>query len=91
MGDKNRSVTVKEETSISFEKPDPTGHGGTTTNCNVAKSLLNTNNRFLLTKDIEIPELRSKIDNIILNMAVILSIINSNMMVKVAEYREFCK
>ena len=57
--------TVKDETGIMLEKPDSTGHGGTTTTGNVAKSLLNSNNHFLLTKGIENSELKNKIDKII--------------------------
>ena len=82
---------VKEETSITLEKPDPTGHGGTSTTGNIAKSLLNTNNRLLLTEGISNPELKTTIDKIILNMAVILAIINSSKKVKIAEFTEFCQ
>ena len=82
--------TVKEETGINLEKPDPTGHGGTTTTGNVAKSLLNTTHRHLLTQNIDSLELRTVIDKIILNMAVILSIINSSRKVNITLFREFC-
>ena len=68
---------VKNETGITLDKPDPTGHGGTSTTGNVAKSMLNSTNRSLLTQGIDSSELRSKVDNIILNMGVILAIINS--------------
>ena len=33
--------TAKDETGIMIERPDPTGHGGTTTTRNVAKLILN--------------------------------------------------
>ena len=82
---------VKRDTGISIEKPDPTGHGGTTTTGNVAKSLLNTTHRTLLTKHIDSIDLKEKIDKIILNMAVILCIKNSNRKVNIDVYREFCK
>ena len=82
---------VKEETSITLEKPDPTGHGGTSTTGNVATEMLNTSNRTLLTAGIDNTELKSKIDRIILNMAVILTIINSSKKVNVVEYKEFCR
>ena len=82
---------VKAETSICLEKPDPTGHGGTTTTGNVVKVMLNTNHRKLLTAGITNSELKVKVDEIILNMAVILTIINSDMKVKIAEYTEFCR
>ena len=82
--------TIKAETSILNEKPDPTRHGGTSTTGNIVKAILNTNYRALLTKGIDDVDLRSKIDEIILNMAVILAVINSSRKVKVCEYREFC-
>ena len=82
---------VKDETGILLEKPDPTGHGGTTTTGNVAKAILNNSNRSLLTKGIDNSELKSKIDKIILNMAAILAVINSNKKVNVSEYTELCK
>ena len=82
---------VKEETSITMEKPDPTGHGGTSTTGNVASQMLNTSNRRLLTEGIDNNELKSKIERIILCMAVILTINNSNKKVKVAEFKEFCR
>ena len=81
---------VKEETSITLEKPDPSGHGGTSTTGNVASSMLNTNNRLLLTHGIDNLELKSKLDHIILNMAVILAVINSNKKVNVPVFSEFC-
>ncbi len=83
-------VRVKEETSITLEKADPTGHGGTSTTGNIAKVMLNTNNRKLLTQGINSSDLRAKIDQLVLNMAVILSIINSDRKVKIDEFREFC-
>ena len=79
-----------EKTSITLGKPDPTGHGGTSTTGNVAKLMLNTGNRLLLTQGIDNSELRMKIDNIILNLAVILAVINSSKKVKVGEFAEFC-
>ena len=82
---------VKSDTGISIEKPDPTGHGGTTTTGNVAKSLLNTTQCTLLTKHIDSIDLKEKIDKIILNLAVILCIINSNRKVNIDVYGEFCK
>ena len=82
---------VKEETSITLEKADPTGHGGSSTTGNIAKVMLNTNNRKLLTQGIESSELRAKIDQLVLNMAVILTIINSDRKVKIDEFREFCR
>ena len=63
----------------------------TTTTGNVAKALLNTNNHFLLTNGIDDIKLWSSIDEIILNMAVILTIINSNDTVKLDEYTEICR
>ena len=36
---------VEEEINVALEKPDPTGHDGTSTTGNVVKTLLNTNNR----------------------------------------------
>ena len=82
---------VKSATSITLEKADPTGHGGTSTTGNVAKAMLNTENRKLLTQGIDSTELRGKIDTIVLNMSVILSIINSSKKVNVDEYRVFCR
>ena len=81
---------VKNETGITLDEPDPTGHGGTSTTGNVAKSMLNSTNRSLLTQGIDSSELRSKVDNIILNMGVILAIINSSKKVRVPEFAEFC-
>lgn len=57
---------------------------------NIAKVMFSTSNRTLLTHGIDNTELKSKINQIILNMAVILTIINSCKKVKVAEYKEFC-
>ena len=82
---------VKEETSITLEKADPTGHGGTSTTGNIAKVMLNTNNRKLLTQGIDSSELRAKIDQLVLNMAVILTIINSDRKVRIDVFREFCR
>ena len=82
---------VREETSITLEKPDPSGHGGTSTTGNVASSMLNTNNRLLLTHGINNLELKSKLDRIIVNMAVILAVINSNKKVNVPVFSEFCR
>ena len=82
---------VKEETSITLEKADPTAHGGTSSTGNIAKVMLNTDNRKLLTQGINSSDLRAKIDQLVLNMAVILSIINSDRKVKIDEFREFCR
>ena len=82
---------VKEETSITLEKADPTGHGGTSTTGNIAKVMLNTNNRKLLTQGIDSSEVRAKIDQLVLNMAVILTIINSDRKVRIDAFREFCR
>lgn len=59
---------IKETAHIIIDRPDTSGHGGTSTTGNVAKALLNSNNRFLLTQEICNSELRSKIDNIIINL-----------------------
>ena len=54
--------------------------------------MLNTaNNRKLLTEGISSTELREKIQSLVLNMAVILAIINSDRKVKVEEFKEFCR
>lgn len=53
--------------------------------------MLNTSNRKLLTQGIDSTELREKIDALVLNMAVILTIINSARRVKVHEFKEFCR
>ena len=82
---------VKEETSLTLEKPHHVGHGGTSTTGNIARVMPNTSNRSLLTEGIANIELKSGIDSIILNVAVILSIINSSKKIKLAEYKEFCR
>jgi len=82
---------VKQEASITLERLDPTGHGGTSTTGNLAKEILNTSYRKLLTQGISNTDLREKIERIFLNMAVILTIINSNRSVNVNEYYEFCR
>ena len=41
--------------------------------------------------NIDSQQQRDKIDKILLDMAVILKIINSNRKVEIEEYREFCK
>ena len=51
---------------------------------NIVKPMLNTNNLTLLTQGIVNSELRSKIEQTVLNMAVILKIINSNKKVMIA-------
>ena len=53
--------------------------------------MLNTHHRKLLTAGIANSEFKVKVDEIILNMAVILTIINSDMKVNIAEYTEFCR
>ena len=53
--------------------------------------MLNTSNRKLLTQGIDSTVLRGQIDELVLNMAVILTIINSDRQVKVEEFREFCR
>ena len=53
--------------------------------------MLNTNNRKLLTQGIDSSELRRKIDHLVMNMAVILTIINSDRKVKVDAFKEFCR
>ena len=53
--------------------------------------MLNTTNRKLLTQGIDSTELREKIDHLVLNMAVILTIINSDRKVKIDEHEEFCR
>ena len=82
---------IKAETSITLEKADPTGHGGTSTTGNIAKLILNTSNRKLLTEGIDSSELRSQIDQVVLNMAVILTIINSDRRVNVDVFGDFCR
>ena len=52
---------------------------------------MNTHYRKLLTHGISNSGLREEIDEIVLKMAVILSIINSNRKVNVDEYHEFCR
>ena len=49
---------VKEETSLTLEKPDSTGHGGTSTTGNIVKAMLNTSNRSFLTEGISDTELK---------------------------------
>ena len=71
-------------------KINQTGQGGTCTTGNLAKSMLNSTNRFLLTQGMDNLDLRFKVDTIILNMGVILAFIISNKKVKVAEFNEFC-
>ena len=80
---------VKEEKLLALEKLDSTSHGGTSTTGNIVKPMLNTSNRSLLTEGLADTELKSKIDKLILSMAVILAIIDSSRKVKVAEYKEF--
>ena len=63
---------------MTLEKVDPTGHGGTSTIGNIAKAMLNTSNWTLLIQGIDNSELTSKIEQLVLNMAVIPTIINSN-------------
>ena len=75
---------------ITIEKADPTGHGGSSTTGNVAKEMLNTSYRKLLTEGVLNTELKSKLDELLLNMAVILTLINSNRKIKVNEFHEFC-
>ena len=82
---------MKEETSLTLEKPDQVGHGGTSTAGNIARVVLNTSNRSLLTEEIANIELKSRIDSIIWNIAVILFIISSSKKVNGAEYKEFCR
>ena len=53
--------SVEEEINVALEKPDPTGHGGTSTTGNVVKTLLNTNNRNLLTKYISNVNLKKRL------------------------------
>ena len=81
---------VKEVACITIEKADPTGHGGSSTTGNVAKEMLNTSYRKLLTEGVLNTELKSKLDELLLNMAVILTLINSNRKIKVNEFHEFC-
>ena len=53
--------------------------------------MLNTGHRKLLTQGIDSIELRAKIEQLVLNISVILTIINSDRKVKVEEFREFCR
>eukprot|EP00795_Rhopilema_esculentum_P010105 gene10105-18762_t len=62
---------VKEQTSITLERPDPTGHGGTSTTGNIAALMLNTDNRKLWTQGIASLELQEAVEKPVLNMAVI--------------------
>ena len=55
---------------------------------NIAKVMLNTSNRILLTSGIDNSERRSKIEQIALNMAVILTIIILNKKVKIIQYKD---
>ena len=55
------------------------------------QAMLNTNNRKLLTQGIDNTELRAKIDELVLNVAVILTIINSSRKINVQEFKEFCR
>ena len=52
--------TVKNENDVNFEKPDPAGHGGTSTTGNVAKTLFNSNSSYLLITHISSDDLRTK-------------------------------
>ena len=63
---------MKEQTLITLKKPDPTGHGEMSTPSNITKVILNTWNWTLLTQGMNNSELSSKIEQIVLNMAVIL-------------------
>ena len=82
---------VEEEINVALEKPDPTGHGGTSTTGNVVKTLLNTNNRTLLTKHISDVCLKENIDKIILYVSIILCLINSNRKINVEKYSVLCQ
>ena len=82
---------VEEEINVALEKPDPTGHGGTSTTGNVVKTLLNTNNRTLLTKHISDVSLKENIDKIILYVSIILCLINSNRQINVEKYSVLCQ
>ena len=55
------------------------------------KAMLNTSNQTLLIQGTDNLELRSEIKEIVLNMAVILTLINSNKKVNIAESKEFCQ
>ena len=46
---KDIQAKVKEQTSITLKKPDPTGHGEMSTMVNIAEAMLNTCNWTLLT------------------------------------------
>ena len=56
--------------------------------CLLWLTTLNTSNQTLLTQGIDSSELRLK--QIVLNMTVILTIINLNKKVRIAQYRKFC-
>ena len=81
---------MKQQTSITLEKPDPTGHVGTSFIGIIAKAMLNTSNWTLLSQRIDNSELRSKIEQMVLNIAIIL-IINSDKKIRIIQYREFCQ
>ena len=90
-GKMQTQAKVKEEIPLTLEKPDHVGHEGTSTTVSTARVMLNTSNMSLLTEGIANIEVKSGIDSIILNMAVILSIINSSKNVELAEYKGFCR
>lgn len=62
----------EEEISITLERPDPTGYGGTSSRGNVAKLMFSDSNSTLLTDGNDNTELRSNIGPI---MVVILTIL----------------
>ena len=53
--------------------------------------MLSTNNRKLLTQGIDSSGLTQKIDQLVMNMSIILTIINSDRTVKVDIFKEFCR
>lgn len=81
---------VLSKTGILIDAPDSTGHGGSSNTGNVVKSILYTENRKLLTEFIESNQLREKVDKLLLNVAVILSVVYSNKSVNITEYASFC-
>ena len=80
---------IKEKTGMLIDAPD-SGHGGTTTTGNIAKSIMKNYNRKYLTCFIDSTENRDIINNILLNMAVILGVVNSSRKVMIENFSKLC-
>ena len=86
----NVRALIKEKTNISVDMPDSTGKGGTSTNGNVAHTLLSQEENIQVLVSAVPEEFQDSLYICLSRSYVILKLYNSSLKINVEAYKEFC-